>query len=190
MTPQPSYQILDGLPTYGPMYISIPANNYSSYSEGYVVKFFRTDGTEWVGNFEKSYTDLKGVYTLPETANLLVIAGGICYMMNPDSTVPLSDFGYNYVVAIEIENSRLLLHDENKLTIVETDGRYWDSDRISFDGIKDVKITGNIVTGLAYNPMEDADEWVQFSYDIERRILTGGSFYEFSEPKKPWWKFW
>ena len=54
----PAYEILKGLPGYGPMYISIPPNNYNVYSEDFVVRFYKKDGSEWVGNFQLGFSNM------------------------------------------------------------------------------------------------------------------------------------
>ena len=41
------YEQLKSLPTYGPMYIPVSGNDEPFYSEGLVIRFFRTDGTDW-----------------------------------------------------------------------------------------------------------------------------------------------
>jgi len=45
MTTEKRYEILDSLPTYGPMYVPVSESGDPFYSEGVVVRFFRNDGT-------------------------------------------------------------------------------------------------------------------------------------------------
>jgi hypothetical protein len=56
------YEILDGLPSYGPIYISISQDGIPFYSEGFVVRFYKSDGTNWVANFKPGWTNSSGVY--------------------------------------------------------------------------------------------------------------------------------
>ncbi len=174
------YEILNSLPTYGPMYVPISDNGEPFYFEGFVVRFYKTDGAEWVANFQPGSTDLKQIISFEKNKNLLIIACGTCYIMNPNETKPIEVFGVN---------DRVVLHDQTGLTIIEPDGTHWNTERISWDGLAEIKIEDNLVYGLAYNPMHDADEWVGFKYDLDAKTLTGGSFYEF-ENKKKWWKVW
>ena len=52
MTTVKQYELLDGLPPYGPMYISVTTDDSEPYaSEGYVLRLFKSDGTSWVANF-------------------------------------------------------------------------------------------------------------------------------------------
>lgn len=186
------YKILESLPPYGPMYMPISVDGKEFYSEGFVVRFYKSDDTEWVGNFYPGGTTLREVVELHDTTNLLIIADGTCYIMNPESSVPLMAFGGDYLNIFKANRNKFVLQDSVGLTIIEPDGTYWDSERISWDGLADVTIENNTVIGISYDPMYDADEWVYFSYDIDSKKLIGGSFNKESEsrPKRPWWRLW
>ncbi len=197
MPPPVRYEILTHLPPYGPAYVPIPANSNAEYSEGFAVRFYKEDGSDWVANFMTGITNLKGVYERPDQSNLLIIANGLCYLMNPDKTTPLDIFGYGYDKILTVSDNRLILQNETSLTIVETNGTHWETERISWDGfselgwraVKDSELNNNVVKGLSYNPMNDANEWVPFEYNIDTKELFGGSF-NTTNRTKPWWKFW
>lgn len=171
------------------MYISVTESDETFYSEGFPVRFYKSDGTDWVANFKPGWTDLKIIYELKDTANLLVIACGTCYILNPDEIKPISIFGVGYSTVLNAPDGRLILQDQTDLTIIEPDGTHWDTERISWDGLAEIKVENNLVSGLAYNPMHEVDEWIEFKYDLDTKTLTGGSYYSF-ENKKPWWKIW
>ena len=184
------YEILESLPTYGPMYIPVSGNDEPFYSEGFAVRFYKTDKTKWVANFQPGWTDLKVIFELNENTNLLVVASGTCYLMNPDQTKPISVFGVGYSTAFKTLGGRIILIDQINLTIVEPNGSHWETERISWDGLEELKFDENIVIGLAYNPMYDAYEWVKFSYNIDTKELIGGSYPKPSNPQKSKWQFW
>ena len=60
MQVQRRYEILDGLPTYGPMYVPVSEDGEPFYSEGFVVRFYKSDGSEWVANFKPGWPFLAG----------------------------------------------------------------------------------------------------------------------------------
>ena len=199
------YQILESLPAYGSMYIPVGENNEAYYSEGYVVRFYTSEDTTWVGNFKPGLTELNGVYEFEHDLYILVIAGGTCYLMNPDFKQPVSIFGARYETVVKTLDGRLILHDSTDLTVFEADGEHWHTERISWDGIKDLTVEGNLVSGVAYEPTVDSDEWVEFVVDLEKRNVKGGSWrqYESKSPvekahlmyknqpaKRRWWKIW
>lgn len=168
------YELLDGLPPYGPMYIPVSEHGDPFYSEGVVVRFYRADGTDWVANFEPGWTSLRAVFDFPDTDYVLVIARGRCYLMDPEQVLPRAVFGVDCKYALKAADGRLVLATPVCLIIVETDGSRWSTPRISWDGLEDLRIDGCMVSGLAYDPTPESDEWMPFCYDIDRREVVGG----------------
>ncbi|MXN89704.1 hypothetical protein GR160_00555 [Flavobacterium sp. Sd200] len=205
------FEILKSLPSTGPMYVSVSEENtfYSDFSEGFVVRFYKKDGSEWVANIQRGLTNFDTVIELTESSNIIVIAGGQAYIINPENTKPISFFGSQYKYSISNTEGQCVLSDYTGLTIIEPDGKYWHSERISIDGIEDLRIEDDIVYGVVYMPIDDADEWLDFSYNITTKIMTGGiGPFTATESQlsnitiktttgavgkrenKPWWKFW
>lgn len=198
------YEILESLPTYGPMYIPVTENGEPYYSEGFVVKFFKANGTDWVANFKPGWTGFNAVYEYGIEDNILIIAGGTCYLMNPEERNAQSIFGVGYESVIKTLDGRLILQDLTDLTVFEINGEHWHTERISWDGIKDLKLEGTLVSGLSFDPMNEKDQWIEFIVDLEKRNVKGGSYrqYEFKsvgpnvesvhrkDEKQPWWKIW
>ena len=167
---------MTSLPAYGPMYTAVTGNGEPFFSEGYAIRFYKSDGTEWTANFQPGWTSLKAVIEFENTNKVLVIAYGTCYLMDPDDTKPIDAFGFGYSHIYKASNNRLVLQDRTDLTIVEPDAIHWDTERISWDGLAEVKVDNNIVSGLAFNPTHDADEWAVFSYNLDTKVLLGGAF--------------
>jgi len=199
------YEILDSLPTYGPMYIPVTGDDEPYYSQGFTVRFFKDDKSDWVANFKPGWTGLNSIYEFSNQQNILVIAGGTCYIMNPNENKPIEVFGVGYETVIKTLDNRLILQDLTDITIVESNGEHWDTERISWDGLKDLKLEGNLVTGLSFDPMNNKEEWVKFVVDLETRKVTGGSYRQYGFKtvgqnvesvhikqglKKAWWKIW
>ena len=66
------YEILSGLPAYGPMYVPVTQVEQpfiNPYSEGFVVRFFDSSGESWVANFNVGYTTFKAVFDFPQTGS-------------------------------------------------------------------------------------------------------------------------
>jgi hypothetical protein len=172
------------------MYVPVTDDGEPFYSQGFAVRFYKTDGTDWVANFSPGWTNLKTVIELADNTNLLVIAFGTCYLMNPDLMKPLSVFGVGFSKFFKMQDKRLVLQDETRLTIVEKDGNYWNTERISWGEIKELELDKAIIKGLAHDPMDDADEWASFSYNIDTNELIGGSYPRRDNIKKLKWRFW
>lgn len=189
MSNRSSFEILESLPAYGPMYIPIAHSGEGFYSEGFVIRFFRSDGTNWIANFQPGWTNFRTVIEL-SGSKLLIIASGTCYVMHPDQQIPISVFGIGYETILKTKTGMYVLQDQNDLTILDESGNLSHSERISYDGIRELRLDENgLVHGVSYYPTSHSDEWIPFTYDIENRRLTGGSFGENASVKK-WWKFW
>lgn len=189
MNSKSSFEILDSLPAYGPMYVSITHNGNGFYSEGFVIRFFKSDGTDWIANFQPGWTNFRTVLELANS-KLLIIASGICYIMHPDQQTPFSVFGLGYETMLKTKNGTYILHDQTNLTLLDDLGNYFHSERISYDGIKELNLDENgLIKGISYYPTSGDDEWIPFTYDIEKRKLIGGSFGGNTSIKK-WWKLW
>lgn len=192
MEKQKSYKILESLPSNGPIYISVTENNENYVSEGFPVRFFRNNGTNWVANFKPGWTNLNQVYEIENQTNLIVIAGGTFYLINPENEKPLDVFGVGFERAFKSDRNQIILQNQTDLTVIEKNGEYWTTERISYDGIKELKIKENIVSGLTYVPTSDDDLWLEFTLNLENRKVSGGSFEKtkFKKIKNKWWKFW
>ncbi len=176
MQQQNRYDILPGLPSYGPLYIPVSEDGEQFYSEGFVVRFYKSDGTEWVANFKPGWSDCSLVVYYPESNRLVVIAKGQGYIMTPDQQTPLDTFGVNIKDAIKTEDNKIVFVDDVYVTLIDDKGVVWQSERISWDGIKDLNLKDNILTGLSYDPMDSITEWIPFSINLDSKEITGGSY--------------
>jgi hypothetical protein len=205
MAVEKRFEKLNGLPPYGPMYIPVTINDEPFYSEGFVVKFFKSNDEEWVANFQPGWTNYDKIFDFPEHNVVVVIAGGQGYIMNPDEQKPKMTFGITITDVIQHENGSLICSDDINILIMDNKtGEFWQSDRISWDGIRNLKISNNILHGQAYDPTNAEIPWSEFTLNLETKQIIGGTFREFVsrnkmsstsvikkfEKKKDWWKFW
>tara|TARA_R110002020_G_scaffold73623_3_gene188901 strand:- start:1034 stop:1666 length:633 start_codon:yes stop_codon:yes gene_type:complete len=203
------YEILNSLPAYGPMYVPITQNGEAFYQEGFVIRFYKNDGTDWVANFQPGWTKLEKVFDFPEKNIVVVLAGGLGYVMNPNSEKPLLTFGLVITDVFQAENGSLICIDQVRVQMLDnSNGEIWTSERISWDGFKGLTFENGILSGLSFDPTNSLKEWSEFSVNIKTKEITGGSFREMLErnpnlemknrleiqekpiKKKPKWKFW
>ena len=204
------YEVLDGLPPYGPMYISVSANKEELFfSEGYVLRIFKSDGTSWVANFRPGWTNYNNAFDFPDKKTIVVVAGGQGYIMSPDNEQPILTFGLTIKEVIQTSNGSLIFSDDIYIILLDNrSGQLWASERISWDGIKDLEISGQILCGKAYDPTNSNQQWSEFSINLETKEITGGTYRDFLKmnselevgengmlqtkegKRKPWWEFW
>jgi hypothetical protein len=169
------YEILPGLPPYGPMYVNIPERTFSG--EGKVIRFYKADGTSWVANFGGGIFGLTQVFDFPERNRLLVIVNGGAYLINPEVEREIEIFGGGIGQVIESPNGNLLCATETDILIIDTGNWHlWRSERISWDGIKDLKLERNILSGMSFDPTNSVQPWSPFSLNIETKEILGGSY--------------
>lgn len=175
MQSQKRYEVLNGLPSYGPMYITVSVDGEPFHSEGLVVRFYKSDGSEWVANFYPGWTDCNLLLDYPNKDRIIVIAGGQGYLMTPEQHIPIDTFEVANE-AIKTKDGKIVLVDDIHVWLVDDMGIGWESERISWDGIKDLKLQDHVLTGLSYDPMDSINEWIPFSVDLETKVVTGGSY--------------
>ena len=96
--------------------------------------------------------------------------------MGPGETEPISVFGGQFLKSYGTQDGKIILEDYTRFTIVEKDGSHWHTERISWDGFDEVKIEGDVISGLSYRPTDGYSSWHSFSYHIYSRVRTGGAY--------------
>lgn len=210
MLAEKQYEILDGLPPYGPKYIPVSGDEEPFCSEGFVIKFKKSNGEEWVANFRPGWTNYNSVFDFPEHNIVVVFAGGQGYVMNPSEQKPKTTFGLTIKDVFRKEDGSLICSDGTNIMVLDNKtGEIWKSERISWDGMKDLKLLDNKLSGKSHDPTNPNQSWTDFELDLETNEIKGGSFKEFLErnkhlevqengmlmekpltDKKPWWKIW
>lgn len=159
------------------------------YAEGFVVQFFNSDGTNWVGNFQRGMTTFSQVYDFPYLKKAAVFAYGLCYIMTDGEQKTFKTSGSGITQVFQTPDNILIAANQTDLIVIEiSNGIVWYSERISWGGLADLTFSGNTVSGLAYRPTSDTDEWEPFSFNYQAKEITGGAFP--TKETKPWWKFW
>src|SRR5690348_2002419 len=87
------WEILKGLPGEGPIPKHFHLGRPTPWAQGVVVRFWKQDGTEWVGNFQGRTFGVDDVLLWPEAKAVAVIAGGDFYLIDDDDTNSYSTLG-------------------------------------------------------------------------------------------------
>jgi hypothetical protein len=153
------YKILPGLPPYGTD-LEIVSIDQPAYSEGFVVQFFKDDGSAWIANFGKGFSSSSGVYEYPGN-KLIVFAGVRGYAIDPNKKEPLYTFGHELEV-IEVEKLRLAC-----FVVIEPDFTRWEIAGLPFGGFEQLRVGSGCVKGLGYNYY--AQENQPFTLDLNAR---------------------
>jgi hypothetical protein len=151
----PTFEILPGLPPYGPMPKSFSPDGRGAHREGLVVRFPDTACGPWVGNFQPGVYNL-GASTVvehPDGQRVLVVCEGNGYVVNVDrqNVDEYLNLTIREIVSVPQHGGYLLVGDIH-LEFLGREGIVWRSKRISWDGISDVKVEENVVIGTGWEP--------------------------------------
>jgi len=169
------FEILPGLPGTGPLPEQYSATGRGAHREGFVVRFSPREGAPWVGNFQLGLGGCNGVFAHPNGSDLVIIAAGQGYVLDPESRTLSGHFGADISTVIEVPERNLLVF-ANGLWFEATgaSGTVWQSRRVSWDGVRSVRRVGLTLEGEAYSPLDG--EWHPFSLDLVSGHAEGGSY--------------
>jgi hypothetical protein len=162
------FEVLPGLPPYGPMAISFTENGPREYREGLVLRFYPRRAEPWIGNFLGGIAGCTVVLDHPNETDVIVVASGEAYIVEPESRALRGRFGGDIQQVISLPLLRsVIFQDATNFTSIAADNNGWRSPRISWDGFRNIEVHGTELWGEAYTPL--GDDWLPFKLDL----LTG-----------------
>ncbi len=169
------FEILPGLPPYGPPAISFTRNGPREFREGLVVRFYPSGSEPWIGNFLGASTGCRTVLQHPNGSDVIVVADGEAHIVAPQSRELRDRFGDDIEEVTPVPALRSVLF--RRLTHFETiaaDNSRWCSQRISWDGFRNIEMQGTRIAGEAWTPVDEA--WVPFTLDLVTRRVRNAIY--------------
>ena len=156
------------------------------------VKFSGKDGgSEWIGKFGVGGFGSGHVVKIAEPDNFLISAGGFVYLVDATKRELINQYCDDLAqdVAYDGQRKLLIVARWTQLRWVEFGGKILFDREIAVDGIRDLKIEGHILSGLAISNYGGEEK--RFRFDLEKlKILSWEEVSsKNSSSKKPWWKF-
>lgn len=177
MTALPSWEILDGLPVYGPMAEPFSATGEGTHREGFVVRFSPSTGS-WIGNFQRGFSSLNVVLAHPDARHVVVVAGGTAYIVEPDSHALVSHFGALIEEIVSVPEIGFVLFGNGLwFEALGPKGKVWRSRRISWDGMRNLVLAGEVIRGDAWAPEGPDGAWYPFELEVMTGAVRGGAYY-------------
>ena len=171
----PRVRILEGLPAYGPMATPIPPEWGDSGREGTVVEC-ETESDKWVANIAPGIGGLNLAHAHPNGRDAVVIASGDLYVVNPIlRSAELLLSGVDSEIEVQQPDGWIFCIQGVALARLGSDGLLWHTRRLSWDGVKELKLQGHCVTGVAWSL---DDHWYSFQVDAHTGQSQGGSYHE------------
>jgi len=169
------FEILDGMPAHGPYPEQFSATGRGTHREGLVLRVRPPHAEAWVGNFQRGLTSYDVVHLHPNSRDLVVVAGGEGYIVEPSSRRLIATFGGQICWSRSFVEHRLLLfHNGLWFDAHGSSGPLWQTRRLSFDGIRVRSIEWPWLRGEAWT--FDGDRWEPFAVDLRSGEASGGTY--------------
>jgi hypothetical protein len=176
------YEVLPGLPPYGPTALPFNAGGstgaWGGHSAGLVVRFHPDASNSWVGNFQPGSGGWEDVLDHPNGQHVVVVARGQAYVVDPETRQLLFAFSGSIQHVVRLpEFNAILFSDGLSFEAIKGSGVWWRSPRISWDEIRNIKVDGSVLRAEASTPTVDGNQWIPFTLNL----MTGqceGSIYE------------
>jgi len=169
------FKVLSHLPVYGPAAIPFPTDKFEHHKEGYVVEFEDKQGKKWIGNFQKGLSSYSNAFGELGRDIIFVVAGGSGYTIDVNSRNCIDETGGAIDWCLPLpEKSALVISHGVDFEAIDKNGRIWVSDRISWDGFKELSYSDGKIQGKAYSPLDD--DYHSFELNITDGSFIGGSY--------------
>ncbi len=170
------FRVLAGLPATGPWPEQFSETGQGTHREGFVVEFSPEAKSAWVGNFQPGMTGYSAVLPHLDGKSLIVIAGGQAYVIDPLERRLVSVFGGSIDAALFVQpEGPLVICNGIWLEARDKSGLRWRSRRISWDGMRDLRIENGKILGQAWSPLDDRE--YTFAVDLTTGTVEGGSYH-------------
>jgi hypothetical protein len=111
----------------------------------------------------------------PNGSDVIVVADGEAHIVAPRSRELRDRFGDDIEAVTPLPALRSVLF--RRLThfeIIAADNSRWCSERISWDGFRNVDLRGTVIAGEAWTPVDEA--WVPFTLDLATRQVRNAIY--------------
>ncbi len=172
--PRFTFRLLPSLRGAGPAPVPFRFAGTTPF-EGLAVELTAIGGGEWVGNFQRAIGTKDAVLFAPgRTDHVLVVAGGMGYVVELDSHALVRSFGgaLNELFYLP-ERERIVFGNGLWFECEGPEGVVWRTPRLSWDGTEDVHLDGALLRGRAYDVNDQA--WRPFAVDLETGEVEGGA---------------
>ena len=136
---------------------------------------------EWIGKFGTGTSASARVDKVIEPDKFLISAGGFGYLVNATSQRLLNHHSEENTqdVAYDPVTNRFITADYTHLHLIESGKIIFSSTRIALDGIRDLKIQGRLIRGLAVTEKRGNEE-------LESEFIFNMDTHEVECPELPW----
>src|ERR1017187_799816 len=157
------------------------------------IKFSDKNGiNEWIGKFGVGSHGPERVFKIAEPDRFFISAAGFAYLVDATERKLVNQYSNRNAHELIYDQKRqsMIVADYTQLHWIEFGNKLLFSRKIAVDGIRDLRIEGNVLSGLASSNYGDEEKRFRFDLDSLKILgwekVSSGIF----RSKKPWWKFW
>jgi hypothetical protein len=130
------------------------------------------NGKSWIGVFAFGYSSplaFSRVVSTPDRDRLCVIAKGAAYVVKSDEPELWDEIPVSPVLDVRAvpEKGLIVFSDFIRLAAYRHGAVVWRSPRVCWDELKIVRITGEAIEGVGYDPTNSQTRQSPFSVDLE-----------------------
>ena len=167
------YEVLEGFSACKDGENVVSVGSQPNYSEGTLIRFYKSNGESFVANFPNKSKLEAEVYSLKE--KLLILISGFAFVVNSETDDEIVCIGRGVEHLLKYKDC-YVLGTFTHIIFLKQDGEIFTSKRISWDGLKDLKIDNNVLTGLAYDPTNSNQPWSPFILNLVTKEIQGGTY--------------
>jgi hypothetical protein len=149
-----------------------------THTVGLVLEIQPVGAAPWVANFELGLSSYSSALVHPNGQDVVVIAGGLGYVVRPDDRMLVATFGGGIVGVWPVPKFNFLVFNDSDVAFVAmgSEGWRWRTRRISWAGFEAIEIAEKTIYGRAWNAVVKC--WQPFSIEIGTGIVRGGAYFE------------
>ena len=136
------------------------------------MRFLTGTDAEWVGNFQRGFCSYDCAVAHPDGENVLIIAGGNAYVINPRVQSVTQSFG-GQIESCTPAAQGLLLANGLWVELINSQGHAWRSRRLAWDGLRILGVRGEEAFGEAAH---FDDSWHAFKIRLSDGQASGGAY--------------
>jgi hypothetical protein len=127
-------------------------------------------GNEFLATFALGFADPgvpTGVWSCPDPVWLCAVAGGYAYLVNTANPKQWEQIEYRPVLAVtpSLSQRLLLFSGHQSLMAYGLDGKAWETGRLSWEGVRILKVGDTTLNGLGWDLMTDRE----FEFEVDLR---------------------
>lgn len=169
------FQILPGNPNDGRLPLEFSEDNGPVPPPGLFVSFHPKDSKSWLGHFQMGTGQLDTVVEHPDGKNIVVVAHGMAYVLDPETRLlelVLGD-GFEHIIPVPHLDA-LVISNGTGFDAVKNNQLWWSSPRISWFGFRGLMVAGDMLVGEAHSSV--SDRWYRFKLDLKTGACTDGIY--------------